>query len=151
HQAFAGEDGVVGRNAAPPAHPQRPGLGFGIFDAPVGDVIGRVHCAIQRVFVHAVFYGLGTEHPRHHRTAGHAVAPGGDPAVAVDRRRHHIAISGTVHVLAHIFFTRPDHFDRAVHLLGDADRFLDHVGVEPPAKAAAQHVIVEGHLVLGDA
>ena len=46
-----------------------------------------------------------------------------------------------------IFLARPHHLDRTVDLLGDLDGASDIVGLQPPAKAAADQVIVDHDLV----
>ena len=46
-----------------------------------------------------------------------------------------------------ILFAGPDDFHRTVDLFADAHGSRDHVGFEPAAEAAAEQMIVHGHLV----
>ena len=54
---------------------------------------------------------------------------------------------GAIHVVLDVFLARPDDFDRAVDMLRNLDGANDAVDLQPPAKAAADQMIVDHDLV----
>ncbi len=56
-------------------------------------------------------------------------------------------VDGPVDIVLHVFLPAPGDLHGALDLGGDPHRQLDHVDFQPPAKAAANEVIVYGHLL----
>ncbi len=76
--------------------------------------------------------------------------PARDPS-ALQARPDDVVIGRPVDVVADVLLTRPHHLDGAVDLLGDPGRAVGHVRLQPPAEAAAQQMIVHGHLAFRQA
>src|SRR4029077_8165084 len=58
---------------------------------------------------------------------------------------------GPVHVVLDVFLAGPHDLDGAVDMLRDLDGASDTVDLQPPAKATADEMIVDHHLVQGQA
>ena len=65
------------------------------------------------------------------------IEAGGDPVEEI----------GPVHVVLDVFLAGPHDLHRAVDMLGDLDGADDAVGLQPPAEAAADQMIVDHDLV----
>ena len=65
----------------------------------------------------------------------------------VETGRNSVEPIGPVHVVLDVFLARPDDFDGAVDMLRDLDGANDAIDLQPPAKAAADQMIVDHDLV----
>ncbi len=65
---------------------------------------------------------------------------------ALEARLEPVVVQGAVALLADILLARPEYLDRTFHLLCDARGLHDAIDLEPPAKAAADVVIVDRDL-----
>src|ERR1700719_2015548 len=75
------------------------------------------------------------------------MVPGNRHSLLIETGRNSIEEIGPVHVVLDVFLARPDDFDGAVEMLRDVDGADDAVDLEPPAKAAADQMIVDHDLV----
>ena len=145
HEAFDREHVVVGADPAPEAGRHRRRLGPHIFDMEVGNVVGHVDGAIDRVDIDALLERR-RQPARNDRRAGDLVFPADDLAVR-QGRGDRVAIDRAIDVVLDVLLAGPHHLDRPVDLLGDANGRDHHVGLEPAAEAAAEQMLVDGHLL----
>ena len=89
----------------------------------------------------------GGQPSRNHRGAGEAIVPGDRHALLVETGGQPVEPIGPVHVVLDVFLAGPHDLHRAVDMLGDLDRADDAVGLQPPAEAAADQMIVDHDLV----
>ena len=145
HEAFDRKHVVVGTDAAPEPGRHRRRLGPDKFDMEIGNVVGHVDGAIDAVDVDAVLEPR-RKPARHDRRAADAILPADDLAVG-QGRGNGVAIDRTIDVVLDVLFAGPHHLDRTIDLLGDANGRDHHVGLELAAKAAAEQVVVDDHLL----
>ena len=96
------------------------------------------------------FWKNGGQKARHHRRARHPVLPA-DDSPALQARPEEVVIGWSVDVVADVLLAGPHHLDRTVDLLGDPRGAVGHVRLEPSAEAAADQMIVHGHLAFRQA
>ena len=87
------------------------------------------------------------EPSRDDRRARKAVVPRDRHSFPIETGRNPVEEVGPVHVVLDVFLARPDDFDRAVDMLRDLHGANDAIGFEPPAKPAADQMIVDHDLV----
>ena len=75
------------------------------------------------------------------------MVPGDRHSFRIETGGHPVEPIGPVHVVLDIFLARPHDLHRAVDLLRDLDGANDAVGLQPPAEAAADQMIVDHDLV----
>ena len=73
--------------------------------------------------------------------------PGDRPALRVEPGRNAVEPIGPVHVVLDVFLAGPHHLHGTIDMLGDLDRANRAVGLQPPAEAAADQMIVDDDLL----
>ena len=79
------------------------------------------------------------------------VRPGDGPAARVQASREAVVIIGPVQIVLDILLARPDDLHGAIDLLGDLYGPDHAIDIEPAAEAAADQMIVDLDLLLGEA
>ncbi len=146
HEAF-GHEHIVRR---PDAAPER-GRNAGRFDPQILDVhvrkgIGQIDRAIGGVGVEAVVERR-REPSREDRGAGEAMVPGDRLSLLIETGRHPVEEIRPVHVVLDVFLARPHDLHGTIDLLRDLHGANDAIDLQPPAKAAADQMVVDHHLV----
>ena len=116
-------------------------------DAIVGNVVRHVRRRVDAVGIDAVLKAGGSQRASD-SGAGDLVLPADDPT-ALEPRREDRVIHRTEVVVADVFFARPHDFDRAGDLLRDPRGVVHHVRFQATTEAAAEHMVVDGHLGRG--
>jgi hypothetical protein len=75
------------------------------------------------------------------------VVPGDRHPFPIETGRHPVEPIRPVHVVLDVFLARPDDLDGAVDMLCDLNGANDAIDLEPPAKPAADQMIVDHDLV----
>ena len=75
------------------------------------------------------------------------MAPGDGRPVRVQTGGEPIKPCRPVHVVLDILLARPDDFDGAIKMLSDLDGSNDAIDLQPPAKTAADQMIVDHDLI----
>ena len=145
HEAFDGEDVVVGADPAPPSGRHGGRLGAHIFDQEVGNVVGHVDGGIDGVDVDALLEGR-RQPTRDDRRTGDAIFPADDLA-ARQAGGNRVAIDRAIDIVLDVLLAGPHDLHRPVDLFGDANGRDHHVGLEPAPEAAADQMVVHGHFL----
>ena len=112
----------------------------------VRQVIDQIDRAFRRIGIEAVLEAR-RQPSRDHRRTGEAVVPGDRLALLVEARGDAVEPIGPVHVVLDVFLARPHDLHGTIDLLGDLDGADRAVGLEPPAEAAADQMIVDDDLL----
>ena len=75
------------------------------------------------------------------------MVPGDRHSLVVETSRYPVEESGPVHIVLDVFLAGPDDLDRTVDMLRDLDGASDTIDLQPPAKAAANQMVVHDDLV----
>src|ERR1700676_3066347 len=87
------------------------------------------------------------EPSRQDRGAREAMVPGDRLSLLIETGGYAVEEIGSVHVVPDVFLAGPHDLDGAVDMLRDLDGAPDTVNLQPPAKATADEMIVDHHLV----
>src|SRR5258708_21560298 len=90
--------------------------------------------------------GGGGEPSGDNRGAGETIAPGHRLALRVKARRDPVVPIGPVHVVLDVLLARPHDLHRAIDLLGNLNGANCAISFQPPAKAAADEMIMDNDL-----
>src|SRR5882757_700282 len=145
HETFDGEDVVVGSHPAPEARRYGRWLVSDVLDSKIGNVVGDVRAAIDRVDVDA-FLERGRQPTGDNGGACDSMFPADDASVG-NARRQSINIHWAINVVLNVFLSRPHDLDWPIDSFGDQHGFLDAVGFEPTPEASADQMIVNGHFI----
>src|SRR4029079_19108820 len=80
----------------------------------------------------------------HDRRTNDAMAPRDGAALGIETGREPVVVVRAVQVVLEVFFSAPDHLDRAVHMSRDLDCEDRTVHVEPSPEPAAEIVVWNG-------
>ena len=119
-----------------------------IVDKLVRQVVRQVRSHFHRIGIEPMLERRRRK-ARQDRRADNPMLPRDRLAVRIEPGGDLVVVVRPVHVVLDVFFPRPQHLHRRRHLFADLDRLRDHVELEPPAKAAAEQMVVHHDLVRG--
>src|ERR1700716_775908 len=147
HETFEVDRVVIDVHAAPVTR-RDVGIAHRMLDQKIGNRIsdrgvagstealecGRIHAVDQCLGAQAELDGLSRQ----------SYLQCGQIVVRVEGAGQFTLRDGMILAVLHVFFARPQQFDRgARHLLGDSNRLPDIVGLAATAKAAAEYLLVD--------
>ena len=146
HETFGHEDIVRRPDAAPERRRNARRLHPQILDVHVREGIDQIDRAFGGVGIETIVERR-RKPSRDDRGAREAMVPGDRHSLLVETGGDAVEEIGPVHVVLDIFLAGPHDLHRAVDLLRDLDGASDAVDLQPPAKAAADQMIVDHDLV----
>ena len=146
HEAFGHEDIVRRPDAAPEGGRNARRFHPHILDVHVREGIDQIDRAFGGVGVETIVERR-REPSRDDRGAREAMVPGDRHSFLIETGGHPVEEIGPIHVVLDVFLAGPDDLDGTVDMLGDLDGASDAIDLQPPAKAAADQMIVDHDLV----